>query len=351
MRIEVCGGGLAGVVGDLHHDDVKDAENFGVLRLYLDSHCLISARSRPLQSMKKLRQEVDAGLKVPRPVVILTHFLHHVTDTLSDLLIELTNDVDDLEEDLLAGKLDCQVPELGRIRRIAVRLRRHMVPQAHALTSLLTRLPPWVGEDGARDLRAAIERLTALGHDLDLVQDRARLVGDQLSGRLMEATNRNLLRALDRHHDLPADDADHRHLRHEPRRPAVAAAPLGILVRHWNHGRARRGHVVDAAPLALVLGGLRSRLGAYDLDRDVRQAGDRLQLVLVGLRDPVGRRRRSRGSPPSGQGPTRSDMQVGKRITLGLDRSADRLRRPVAGHHVEQRRRGVFLRGSRTRAR
>ncbi len=192
MRIEVSGGGLAGIVGDLHHEDMNEGENFGVLRLYLDSHCLISARSRPLQSMDKLRREIDAGLRVARPVLILAHFLHHVTDTLSDLLVELTNDVDDLEEELLAGKLDCQVPELGRIRRIAVRLRRHMVPQAHALTSLLARLPPWVGEDGARELRLAIERLTALGHDLELVQDRARLVGDQLSGRLMEATNRNL---------------------------------------------------------------------------------------------------------------------------------------------------------------
>ena len=142
--------------------------------------------------MDKLRREIGGGLKVDRPVAIITHFLHHVTETLSDLLVELTNNVDDLEEDLLAGKLDCQVPELGRIRRVAVRLRRHMVPQAHALTSLLSRLPPWVGEDGARDLRAAVERLAALGHDLDLVQERARLVGDQLSGRLMEATNRNL---------------------------------------------------------------------------------------------------------------------------------------------------------------
>ena len=192
MRIEVVGGGLAGVVGDLHHDDLREGEEFGTLRLYLDSHCLISARSRPLQSMQKLRLEVDAGAKVGRPVTILTKFLHHVTDTLSDLLVELTNDVDDLEDDLLAGRIRCQVPELGRIRRIAVRLRRHMVPQQHALTSLVTRLPPWVGEDGASGLRQAIERLTALGHDLDLVQDRARLVGDQLSGRLMEATNRNL---------------------------------------------------------------------------------------------------------------------------------------------------------------
>ena len=192
MRIEACAGGLAGLVGDLHHDDSGDGEDFGTLRLYLDNHCLVSARSRPLQSMSKLREEIGGGLKVERPVNILAHFLHHVTDTLGDLLLELTNNVDDLEDDLLAGRLHCQVPELGRIRRIAVRLRRHMVPQQHALVSLLGRLPPWVGEDGARNLQAAIERLAALGHDLDLVQERARLLGDQLSGRLMEATNRNL---------------------------------------------------------------------------------------------------------------------------------------------------------------
>ena len=44
----------------------------------------------------------------------------------------------------------------------------------------------------AAKLRSAIERLGALGHDLELVQERARLLQEQASNRLMEATNRNL---------------------------------------------------------------------------------------------------------------------------------------------------------------
>ena len=192
MRLEACAGGLAGVVGDLHHHEADKGEDFGTLRLYLDNHCLISARSRPLHSMDKLRRQIGGGLKVEKPVAIITHFLHHVTDTLGDLLLGLTNDVDDLEDELLEGRIHDRMPELARIRRVAARLRRHMVPQQHALASLLLRLPPWVDEEGARGLRQAIERLAALGHDLDLVQERARLVADQLAGRLMEATNRNL---------------------------------------------------------------------------------------------------------------------------------------------------------------
>lgn len=192
MRIEVCGDGLAGIVGDLHHEFAEQSDKLDVLRLYLDNRCLISARREPLQAVEKLRRSIGEGLKVERPVAIVSQFLHHVTDTLNDLLLELASDIDELEDEVLAGKIADRVPELARIRRIAVRLRRHMVPQQHALVSLLSRLPRWIGADGAAGLRNAIERLSALGHDLDLVQERARLLSDQLSGRLMEATNRNL---------------------------------------------------------------------------------------------------------------------------------------------------------------
>jgi zinc transporter len=192
MRIEAAGAGLAGIVGDLHHEFVDKSDELDVLRLYLDSTCLISTRRRPLQAIDKLRQALGEGLRVDRPIGLLTHFLHHVTDTLGDLILRLTGDVDESEDRVLAGRPDRCGEELGRIRRVAARLRRHMVPQQHALIGLLTRLPSWVGSAEAGDLRGAIERLTALGHDLDLVQERARLLQEQASTRLMETTNRNL---------------------------------------------------------------------------------------------------------------------------------------------------------------
>ena len=192
MRIEATGSGLAGVVGDLHHGFVEQSDEFDVLRLYLDSHCLISTRRKPLLAIDKLRQALGEGLKVDRPIGLLTQFLHHVTDTLGDLILGLAGDVDDMEDRILDDQPGQCGPQLGRTRRIAARLRRHMVPQQHALLGLLTRLPPWVEEREATALRSAIERLTVLGHDLDLVQERARLLQEQASARLAEATNRNL---------------------------------------------------------------------------------------------------------------------------------------------------------------
>ena len=191
MRIETAGTGLAGVVGDLHHEFSQKSDHLDVLRLYLDNRCLISTRREPLTAIEKLRQSIGEGLKLERPIALVTQFLHHVTDTLGDLILELADDVEQLEEALLAA--DAQPgEELVRVRRVAARLRRHMVPQQHALIGLASRLPSWIDDADGTKLRNAIERMGALGHDLDLVQERARLLQEQASGRLAEATNRNL---------------------------------------------------------------------------------------------------------------------------------------------------------------
>ncbi len=192
MRIEAIGSGLCGIIGDLHHEFANQTDGLDVLRLYLDNHCLVSVRLRPLAAIEKLRKTISEGMQDGRPIALVTNFLLHVTDTLGDLILGLADSVDDVEEGILESRASRPGEELGRVRRLAARLRRHMVPQQHALLTLLAKLPNWVAEADAIRLRSAIEGLGALGHDLDLVQERARLLQEQASARLMEATNRNL---------------------------------------------------------------------------------------------------------------------------------------------------------------
>jgi zinc transporter len=192
MRIEAIGDGLGGVVGDLHHEFAERSDKLDVLRLYLDNRCLVSMRHTPMTAIDKLRRSLGEGLRADRPLTLVTQFLHHVTDTLGDLMLDLSDTLQTLEDAVLDNRTDGASEELTRIRRVAARLRRHMVPQQHALLGLISRLPEWVAELDATRLRNAIERLGALGHDLDLIQERCRLLQDQASAKLMESTNRNL---------------------------------------------------------------------------------------------------------------------------------------------------------------
>lgn len=192
MRIEPAGSGLTGVVGDLHHEFSQRSDHLDVLRFYLDSDRLISTRREPMTAIDKLQRSLGEGLTAERPVGLLAQFLHHVTDTLGDIMLELSDALDKLEEQVSGGGGADATQRLDRVRKVAARLRRHMVPQQHALLGLVTRLPGWIEEGEAAQLRSAIERLGALGHDLDLVQERSRLLQEQRSARLMEASNRNL---------------------------------------------------------------------------------------------------------------------------------------------------------------
>jgi zinc transporter len=191
-RLDSAADGIVGVINDLHHDFHAAPSELGVLRFYLDRQCLISARRHPLRSVDHLRQTLNSGLAVERPIGLVTHLLQHLGETFGGLVGELDERVDAIEEAILGARFDEQGAELGQLRRLVARLRRQMVPQRHALTSLLHRLPAWVEEGEAAKLRHAIERLDALTHDLELIQERARLLNDELTSRVGEATSRNL---------------------------------------------------------------------------------------------------------------------------------------------------------------
>jgi len=192
MMLEPVEHGLVGVLGDLHHEFDTDPSKIGVLRLYLDNRLLISVRRHPLKSIDSLRRSVADGVPAAKPISLVIRLLHHLSETFGATITELGETTDRIEDRILDNHISNESNELGRARQLIVRLRRHLVPQRHALISLLSRLPSWLSADETTALRQAVERLDMLGHDLDLVQDRARLLQDELANKQAERTNHNL---------------------------------------------------------------------------------------------------------------------------------------------------------------
>ncbi|MDE1149152.1 MAG: transporter [Azospirillaceae bacterium] len=192
FRLEPAGEGLTGVLADLHHRFDDPAGGLGQLRLYMDARLVVTARRQPLMAVDQLRRAVSQGLAPSGAIDLVAHLLFHLTDTVAAEVSELADAVDDVEDALLADRLEDEGGTLGRIRRTSARLRRHLGPQRTALNVALGRLPGWCGGEERARLRQGIDRLDGVGQDLDLVQERARLLQDELSNRFSEATNRNL---------------------------------------------------------------------------------------------------------------------------------------------------------------
>ncbi|HEY8946418.1 MAG TPA: CorA family divalent cation transporter, partial [Polyangiaceae bacterium] len=191
-RVEPCGEAFGVVLGDLHHDFDSDPEGFGPLRLFVSEHLLISARTHPLRTPDLVRRDLLAGLNPGCTISLFEHFVRRLAETFATVVANLGEAVDDAEDRVLGGQLDLGGRRLGSIRRLLARLRRHINGNRTALARLPTQLPEWCDADQRRSVREAIERLATIAQDLDLVQERARLLQEEIAGRVGEATNRNL---------------------------------------------------------------------------------------------------------------------------------------------------------------
>ena len=96
------------------------------------------------------------------------------------------------EDRILEGKFAGQGKPLGNLRRLVAKLRRLVGANRAALNAMPPVLPDLYDAEERAGLRAAIERLEAVGQDLELVQERARLLQEEIASNMNEGTNRNL---------------------------------------------------------------------------------------------------------------------------------------------------------------
>ncbi len=192
IHLDKAGDGLMCVLGDLHYDFDTDPDGLGVLRMYIDSGCVITGRRRPLKTIDRLRQDVLDGIPVATPIQIVLHLLQRLTEMLSHVIQDRSDVVDDIEDLILKDRFQEQRSELGRVRRLLVRLHRQARANRQAILQLKARFPSWCDPADAVRLHSNLERLEAVSQDLELVQERSRLLQEEITGRLDEAVNRNL---------------------------------------------------------------------------------------------------------------------------------------------------------------
>jgi zinc transporter len=180
------------VLGDLHFEFDADPDRLGVLRLYVDEDIVVTARLHPLKAVDRLRLEVRGGVALASTMSLVIRFVEDVTDILTAVAAGQGEIVDEIEDRVLKDRFLRESEKLGRVRRLLARLRRQVDAQRHALAHLAHRPPAWFRDKDTLELRHSIERLGGVSQDLESIQERARLLQEEIAGRLGKATNDNL---------------------------------------------------------------------------------------------------------------------------------------------------------------
>lgn len=122
----------------------------------------------------------------------LNHLMHDQGDVLVRIVREATLRVDAIEDSLLVGRLQFKRADLGKLRRVLVRLRRLLAPEPGALFRLLRQPPPWIASHDLEALRQATEEFTLVLRDLSELQERIKLLQEEIAALVGEQTNSSL---------------------------------------------------------------------------------------------------------------------------------------------------------------
>jgi zinc transporter len=191
-RVELDDDMLVAVVNDVHYDFAFEPSDISTLWLSVGPRLVVTARLQPLRSIDRLRDAVRRGARLNSSVELLVHLMHDQGDVLVDIVRSTTTRVDGIEDTLLAGRLEQKRADLGSLRRLLVRLQRLLAPEPAALFRLLSKPPHWIVEGDLQELRQSTEEFNVALSDMAALQERIKLLQEEIAGRVAEANNRSL---------------------------------------------------------------------------------------------------------------------------------------------------------------
>jgi zinc transporter len=191
-RVELIDRGVLAIISDLIFEVESEPAEVAPLWCFVSEHLFITARMHPLKTTDQLRAALRSGLRVQHAIELLAWILGQRTESLAQLTQDMSEQVSEIEDEILGGAIKEQRVQLGRIRRFCARTRRHFAPDRSAFLKLLQRHPALFSEPQAELIRAEIEALSFLTDEAAELYERAKLLQEELASRLAEDTGRNL---------------------------------------------------------------------------------------------------------------------------------------------------------------
>jgi zinc transporter len=191
-RIDWTDGGLLLVVSDFTYEDESDPSEVATLWCYAGRHVLITARLHALKSADELRLRMREGISAASGIELAAQLLDIRTARIKQLASDMTRQLDDIEDEILAGNIKQQREQLGRARRLCARLRRQFAPERADLGRVLHRSAHPLPEADRGALESSVESLAFAIEEIAEIYERAKLLQEELASRLAENTGRNL---------------------------------------------------------------------------------------------------------------------------------------------------------------
>ncbi|MBO3759112.1 transporter [Ciceribacter sp. L1K22] len=182
-----------GTLVDFQREFDAETRDIGWLHFALSDRFIITSRLQPIRSIDRVRAALEKNPgKCGNPMQLFEMLVAEFQRGLIKVVMEMTEELNAIEDIVYDSELRDERRQLASVRRVVVRLYRHL----RTLLSLMRRAAasdeedmPFGFDEVARRLCA---RLESVDHDVHALQERARLLHEEIDSKLSSETNRHL---------------------------------------------------------------------------------------------------------------------------------------------------------------
>ena len=193
FQISYEDGWLHGSIPDLLHLHYEETERLGHLRFALNGDFLFTGRRQPLQTLDEIRLAIEqAKLKLPNPMDLIDAYVSKLIDTFGRKIAALSKLLDSIEDRIVGDGWQDERVRLSQARRNAVLVNRQISSLGGVFRALDQTHSKVLPVEMNELFREFVQRSSALYHDIEQVQARARLLQEEIMAKLTERSNRLL---------------------------------------------------------------------------------------------------------------------------------------------------------------
>lgn len=170
-----------------------DPEDMISLRVWIERDRIVSVGIRPLGALDDVVSSVTGDRAPLSTGAMLANIALRLIDRAEPVIADLNEALDHVEDALEDSDVARTRGAISNTRRMAIALRRHLFPQRDALTTLEVEGFAWFPDLAKAHLREAVDRLTRLCEELDMIRERCQVVQDHVLDMRSEAMNQQML--------------------------------------------------------------------------------------------------------------------------------------------------------------
>lgn len=183
---------LMGVFADFKREFDHGTQDLARLRFVLEGNVLVTVRRHALAAIDEARRQVIAGQTFERGELLLEAIFETFAGQVGAMAKELGATLEKYEDRIIDDEVSDKDVRLGPVRRTTLRLHRQLSALRLHFSAFVASEDRSVPDDVYAMVERISLRLDTVGRDIEAIQERARILQEEMSAKLANETNRQL---------------------------------------------------------------------------------------------------------------------------------------------------------------